>query len=169
MPLDGKGSISSYKQRPIEVIAPRVMERQPVKTPLQTGIKAIDSMIPIDAAESFVIGDRQTGKTAIAIDTILNQRDQPNRPICIYVAIGPEALLCSFRLLRHCRSMELWNIPWCQCYMPVTHTAASAPYSGARSKSSCGRVKMSLLCTMISQDMLKHTVSFLSVAETSRT
>ncbi|NLL09865.1 MAG: F0F1 ATP synthase subunit alpha, partial [Methanomicrobiales archaeon] len=89
MPLDGKGSISSHKQRPIEVIAPGVMERQPVKTPLQTGIKAIDSMIPIGRGQrELVIGDRQTGKTAIAIDTILNQRDQPNRPICIYVAIG---------------------------------------------------------------------------------
>ncbi len=89
MPLDGKGSISSDKQRPIEVIAPGVMERQPVKTPLQTGIKAIDSMIPIGRGQrELIIGDRQTGKTAIAIDTILNQRDQPDRPICIYVAIG---------------------------------------------------------------------------------
>ena len=75
MPLDGKGSISSDKQRPIEVIAPGVMERQPVKTPLQTGIKAIDSMIPIGRGQrELIIGDRQTGKTAIAIDTILNQR-----------------------------------------------------------------------------------------------
>jgi F-type H+-transporting ATPase subunit alpha len=88
-PLDGKGEIKSQKTRPIEVIAPGVMERQPVKEPLQTGIKAIDSMIPIGRGQrELVIGDRQIGKTAIAVDTIINQKDEEKRPVCIYVAIG---------------------------------------------------------------------------------
>jgi len=88
-PLDGKGSIKTAKTRPIEIVAPGIMERQPVTQPLQTGIKAIDAMIPIGRGQrELIIGDRQTGKTAIAIDTILNQKNDPNRPICIYVAIG---------------------------------------------------------------------------------
>jgi F-type H+-transporting ATPase subunit alpha len=66
-----------------------VVERQPVREPLQTGIKAIDAMIPIGRGQrELIIGDRQTGKTAIAIDTIINQKNDPNRPVCIYVAIG---------------------------------------------------------------------------------
>jgi F-type H+-transporting ATPase subunit alpha len=86
-PLDGKGPINTNKFRPIEVIAPGVVDRQNVKEPLQTGIKAIDAMIPIGRGQrELIIGDRQTGKTAIAIDTIINQRDSD--VICIYVAIG---------------------------------------------------------------------------------
>ena len=88
-PMDGKGPIASTKSRPIEVVAPGVVERQPVREPLQTGLKAIDSMIPIGRGQrELIIGDRQTGKTAIAIDAIINQKDDPNRPVCIYVAIG---------------------------------------------------------------------------------
>lgn len=86
-PLDGKGPINTKKFRPIEVIAPGVVDRQNVKEPLQTGIKAIDAMIPIGRGQrELIIGDRQTGKTAIVIDTIINQRDSD--VICIYVAIG---------------------------------------------------------------------------------
>ncbi|MBI1979949.1 MAG: F0F1 ATP synthase subunit alpha [Elusimicrobia bacterium] len=85
--IDGKSPIRTDRQRPIEVIAPGVVERQPVKEPLQTGIKAIDSMIPIGRGQrELIIGDRQTGKTAIVVDTILNQKGQ--NVICIYVAIG---------------------------------------------------------------------------------
>ncbi len=88
-PIDGKGPIKTTKTRPIEVVAPGVIERSPVNEPLQTGLKAIDSMIPIGRGQrELIIGDRQTGKTAIAIDTIINQKNAPNRPICIYVAIG---------------------------------------------------------------------------------
>ncbi|MBL8022818.1 MAG: F0F1 ATP synthase subunit alpha [Elusimicrobia bacterium] len=88
-PIDGKGPIPSAKARPIEVVAPGVVERQPVREPLQTGIKAIDAMIPIGRGQrELIIGDRQTGKTAIAIDAIINQKNDPHRPICIYVAIG---------------------------------------------------------------------------------
>jgi F-type H+-transporting ATPase subunit alpha len=86
-PLDGKGDIVADKFYPIEKIAPGVITREPVKQPVQTGIKAIDSMIPIGRGQrELIIGDRQTGKTAIAIDTIINQKGQNLK--CIYVAIG---------------------------------------------------------------------------------
>jgi F-type H+-transporting ATPase subunit alpha len=86
-PIDGKGPINAKRTRPIERIAPGVIVRQPVDTPVQTGIKAIDSMIPIGRGQrELLIGDRQTGKTAIAVDTIINQKGQ--NLICIYVAIG---------------------------------------------------------------------------------
>ena len=86
-PLDGKGPIEAKEYRPIERKAPGVVERQPVKEPLRTGIKAIDSMIPIGRGQrELILGDRQTGKTAIVIDTILSQRDQG--VYCVYVAIG---------------------------------------------------------------------------------
>jgi len=90
-PIDGKGPLNAKKRRPVEVIAPGVLERQPVREALQTGIKAVDGMIPIGRGQrELIIGDRQTGKTAIAIDTIINQKNEPadRRPICIYVAIG---------------------------------------------------------------------------------
>ena len=86
-PIDGKGPLKTKKTKPIEEIAPGVVKRQPVKEPLQTGLKAIDSMIPIGCGQrELIIGDRQTGKTAMAVDTIINQRDKGI--ICIYVAIG---------------------------------------------------------------------------------
>ena len=86
-PVDGKGPIGADKFRPIEFKAPGVIERQPVTEPLQTGIKAIDAMIPIGRGQrELIIGDRQTGKTTIALDTILNQKG--TGVICVYVAIG---------------------------------------------------------------------------------
>ncbi|MDX1917980.1 MAG: F0F1 ATP synthase subunit alpha [Candidatus Caenarcaniphilales bacterium] len=88
-PIDGKGAIHSECTRPIEQKAAGIIERKSVHEPLQTGIVAIDAMIPIGRGQrELIIGDRQTGKTAIAIDTILNQKNQADRPICIYVAIG---------------------------------------------------------------------------------
>ncbi len=88
-PIDGKGPIVTTEFRPIEVKAPGIVARQSVCEPLMTGISAIDGMIPIGRGQrELIIGDRQTGKTAIAIDAIINQKNQPNRPICIYVAIG---------------------------------------------------------------------------------
>jgi F-type H+-transporting ATPase subunit alpha len=86
-PLDGKGPIQTPHRRPLEIIAPGIAARQPVTQPLQTGIKAIDSMIPIGRGQrELIIGDRKTGKTAIAVDTIINQRG--GDVICVYVAIG---------------------------------------------------------------------------------
>ncbi|MGZ7030340.1 MAG: F0F1 ATP synthase subunit alpha [Thermoanaerobaculia bacterium] len=87
VPIDGKGPISTTEFYPIERLAPGVVDRKPVKEPLQTGLKAIDSMIPIGRGQrELIIGDRQTGKTAIAVDTIINQKGKD--VICIYVAIG---------------------------------------------------------------------------------
>ncbi|MDI6605000.1 MAG: F0F1 ATP synthase subunit alpha [Thermoanaerobacteraceae bacterium] len=89
-PIDGKGPINGEVTRPIEYPAPPIIKRQPVDTPLQTGILAIDAMIPIGRGQrELIIGDRQTGKTAIAIDTILNQKKE--NVYCIYVAIGQKA------------------------------------------------------------------------------
>src|SRR5436305_2029509 len=86
-PLDGKGEIESSETRPAEFKAPGIVQRQPVKEPMLTGLKAIDSMIPIGRGQrELIIGDRQTGKSAIAIDTIINNRD--SGLISVYVAIG---------------------------------------------------------------------------------
>src|SRR6185503_19677919 len=87
IPLDGKGPIASTELYPVERVAPGVVGRQPVKEPMQTGIKAIDAMIPIGRGQrELIIGDRQTGKTAIALDAIINQKG--NGVVCVYVAIG---------------------------------------------------------------------------------
>jgi F-type H+/Na+-transporting ATPase subunit alpha len=87
VPMDGKGEIEADDHGPVEIVAPGIIKRQPVKQPLQTGIKAIDSMIPIGRGQrELIIGDRKTGKSAIAIDTIINQADQDVK--CIYVAVG---------------------------------------------------------------------------------
>lgn len=89
-PIDGQGPIEATKFRPIETKATGVINRQPVKEPLQTGIKALDALVPIGRGQrELIIGDRQTGKTAIAVDTIINQKDTD--VICIYVAIGQKA------------------------------------------------------------------------------
>ena len=89
-PIDGKGKIDCSEEYPVEAEAPGIIERKSVSVPLQTGIKAIDSMIPIGRGQrELIIGDRQTGKTEIAIDTIINQKDQ--NVICIYVAIGQKS------------------------------------------------------------------------------
>ena len=88
--LEGKGEIKASASRPIEVVAPGVIDRQSVDQPIQTGIKAIDAMVPIGRGQrELIIGDRQTGKTAVAIDAIINQKDTGVK--CIYVAIGQKA------------------------------------------------------------------------------
>ena len=89
-PVDDKGAIATSEFNPIEKIAPGIIDRQPVKEPLQTGLKAIDAMVPIGRGQrELIIGDRQTGKTALAVDTIINQKGKD--VICIYVAIGQKA------------------------------------------------------------------------------
>ncbi|MBO7237885.1 MAG: F0F1 ATP synthase subunit alpha [Elusimicrobiaceae bacterium] len=90
-PLDGKGEIKASKNMPMDIVAPGIVERQPVKQPLQTGLKAVDALVPIGKGQrELIIGDRQTGKTAIAIDAIINQKNLPadQRCLCIYVAVG---------------------------------------------------------------------------------
>ncbi|QGU00729.1 ATP synthase alpha chain [Candidatus Syntrophocurvum alkaliphilum] len=88
LPVDGKGPVNTDQYRPIERVAPGVVYRSPVDTPMQTGLKAIDSMVPIGRGQrELIIGDRQTGKTAIAVDAIINQREKKDM-ICVYVGIG---------------------------------------------------------------------------------
>ena len=129
-PIDGKGEINSSASAPIERIAPGVIARQSVSQPLQTGLKAIDSMVPIGRGQrELIIGDRQTGKTAIAIDTIINQKGKD--VVCIYVAIGQKAS----SIKNVVRSLEKHNA---MDYTIVVAAAASdsaamqyiSPYSG---------------------------------------
>jgi F-type H+-transporting ATPase subunit alpha len=138
-PLDGKGPIQGEDTRPLEVQAPSVVQRQPVKEPLETGVKAIDAMTAIGRGQrQLIIGDRQTGKTAIAIDAIINQRDNwrsgdPKKQVrCIYVAVGQKASTVAqvVQALKDEGAMD---------YTVVINAAASdpapfqyiAPYSGA--------------------------------------
>src|SRR5690606_25914528 len=86
-PIDGQGPLEGTESRVIEIKAPGIIQRKSVHEPMQTGLKAIDSMIPIGRGQrELIIGDRQTGKTAVAVDTIINQKGQ--NMICVYVAIG---------------------------------------------------------------------------------
>jgi len=129
-PLDGKGPINTKNFRPIEIKAPGVIYRKPVDTPLQTGIKAIDSMIPIGRGQrELIIGDRQTGKTAIAIDTIINQKGQG--VYCIYVAIGQKksAIARIIDKLRQYGAMEYTTVVVAFASDPAT-LQYIAPYAG---------------------------------------
>lgn len=124
-PLDGLGAIASDRRNPIEREAYGVMARQSVSTPLHTGIKAIDSMIPIGRGQrELIIGDRYTGKTTIAIDTILNQLSEPKeaRPICIYVAIGQKESKTA-RLVAQLKEMGALE------YSVIVDAGAAAPAS----------------------------------------
>ncbi len=106
-PLDGAGAIETSARRQIDVVAPGIVKRQPVKEPLQTGIKAIDAMIPIGRGQrELIIGDRQTGKTAVAVDAIINQKDTD--VICIYCAVGQRAgkVAAVVETLRHHNAMD---------------------------------------------------------------
>src|SRR6476469_5848893 len=117
-PLDGLGPIEASETRPVEWKAPGVVQRQPVKEPLQTGIKAIDSMTNVGRGQrELIIGDRSTGKTAIAIDTILNQHDQNVK--CFYVAIGQKASTVAqvVERLREAGAMEYTTVVFAGCAM----------------------------------------------------
>ena len=129
-PIDDLGAIASDKFRPIEVIAPNVISRQPVKQPIMTGIKAIDAMIPIGRGQrELIIGDRQTGKTTVAIDTIINQRGKD--VICIYVAIGQKASSVAgvVETLRKHKAMEYTIVVAAMADDPAT-LLYIAPYAG---------------------------------------
>lgn len=107
-PVDGLGELNTGKTRPVEAKAPGVMQRKSVSEPLQTGLKAIDALVPIGRGQrELIIGDRQTGKTSVAIDAILNQKGQDM--ICIYVAIGQKNQLFVHKLKRSANSVR-WII-----------------------------------------------------------
>jgi F-type H+-transporting ATPase subunit alpha len=129
--VDGKGEIVTDQFNPIERIAPGIIDRQPVKEPLQTGIKAIDAMVPIGRGQrELIIGDRQTGKTAVAIDTILNQKN--GDVICIYVAIGQKAATVAqvVKTLEHYGAMEYTIVVNASAATPAAMQFL-APYTGA--------------------------------------
>ena len=157
-PIDGKGPIVTSEYRPIEKIAPGIITRKSVDTPLQTGIKAIDSMIPIGRGQrELIIGDRQTGKTAIAVDTIINQKDTD--VICIYVAIGQKASTVAtvVEQLKNAGAMDYTIV--------VSATAAElaplqyiAPYAGcAMGEYFMEKGKHALI---VYDDLSKHAVAY---------
>lgn len=130
-PLDGKGPIETTKFRPVENKAPGVISRKHVSEPMQTGLKSIDSMVPIGRGQrELIIGDRQTGKTAVAIDTILNQKGQ--NMICIYVAIGQKASTVAsvVKKLEEGGAME-YSIVVCAAASEPAPLLYIAPYAGA--------------------------------------
>ena len=161
-PIDGKGAIGSDQTNPVERIAPGVVDRQPVKEPLQTGLKPIDAMIPIGRGQrELIIGDRQTGKTAVAIDTIINQKGQD--VICIYVAIGQKRSTVAqvVKTLEDAGAME---------YSIVVSASASdsapmlflAPYSGTAIGEFFRDRGQHVLC--IYDDLSKHAAAYREIS-----
>lgn len=157
-PIDGLGKIESSKTRPIERIAPGVITRQSVNTPLQTGIKAIDSMIPIGRGQrELIIGDRQTGKTAIAIDTIINQKNKGVK--CVYVAIGQKASTVA-------QVVEKLRVHGALSYTTIVSATASemaplqyiAPYSGVTLAEEWMEQGQDVL--IVYDDLSKHAVAY---------
>ena len=161
-PIDGKGPINTTNFRPVERIAPGVIERKSVDTPLQTGEKAIDAMVPIGRGQrELIIGDRQTGKTAIAIDTIINQKGQNVK--CIYVAIGQKASTIA-QLVKTLEKHDAMS------YTTVVASTASdssplqylAPYAGAAIGEEWMENGGDVL--IIYDDLSKHAVAYRTMA-----
>ena len=162
-PIDGKGPVETDKMRTIEYHAPNVVERQPVKEPLQTGIKAVDSMIPIGRGQrELIIGDRQTGKTAITLDAIINQKqyyDAGEPVFCIYVAIGQK----QSTVLRVQETLEKYDA---MKYTVIVSASASdpapmqyiAPFSGCAMGEEFRDTGRHAL--IIYDDLWKHAVAY---------
>ena len=161
-PVDGKGPINTSTYRKVERVAPGVIERKSVDTPLQTGIKAIDSMVPIGRGQrELIIGDRQTGKTAIALDTIINQKD--SGVLCIYVAIGQKASTVAqlVKTLEEYGAMDYTTV--------VTATASeSAPLQFIAPFSGCAIgeewMENGKEVVIIYDDLSKHAVAYRSMS-----
>jgi F-type H+-transporting ATPase subunit alpha len=161
-PIDEKGPIQSDQFNTIERLAPGVVDRQPVKEPLQTGIKAIDSMIPIGRGQrELVIGDRQTGKTAIALDTIINQKG--GDVICIYVAIGQKRSTVAqvVKTLEEHGAMEYTVIVAATASDPAPMQYI-APYSGCAIGEFFRDTKRHALC--IYDDLSKHAAAYREIS-----
>lgn len=157
-PIDEKGPIKSDKTRPIERIAPGVITRKSVDVPLQTGIKAIDSMVPIGRGQrELVIGDRQTGKTAICIDTIINQKGKD--VICIYVAIGQKASTVSriYKTLQDTGAMDYSIIVSATASEPAS-LQFLAPYTGVAIGEEFMENGKDVL--IVYDDLSKHAVAY---------
>ena len=162
-PIDGKGEIKFTETRPVERKATGVLERSPVNQPLQTGIKAIDAMIPIGRGQrELIIGDRQTGKTAIAVDTIINQKSthSTDSPVyCIYVAIGQKASTVSRVVaeLEESGAMEYTTVVTANAMDPAP-SLFLAPYSGVTMGEYFRDNKEDAL--IIYDDLSKHAVAY---------
>ena len=157
-PIDGKGPIDAAEYRPIESPAPGIIQRKSVSVPLQTGIKAIDSMIPIGRGQrELIIGDRQTGKTEIAIDTIINQKTQ--NVICIYVAIGQKStsVVQLVNELERCGAM-LYTIVVSASASESAPLQYIAPYSGCAMAEYFRERGRDVL--IIYDDLSKHAVAY---------
>lgn len=157
-PIDGKGPIASESFRPIEMRAVGVVQRQPVKEPLQTGLKAVDSMIPIGRGQrELIIGDRQTGKTAIAVDTIINQKETD--VICIYVAIGQKSTTVASIVgkLEEAGAMEYTIVVSAPANDPAP-LQYLAPYSGVAIAEEFGFNGKHVL--IVYDDLSKHAVAY---------
>ncbi len=158
LPIDGKGAIETSVRRPVEYPAPGIIDRQPVNTPLQTGLKAVDAMIPIGRGQrELIIGDRQTGKTALAIDTILNQRGQG--VICIYVGIGQkESTIAGIvRTLEEHGAMEYTIVVAASASEPAP-LQYLAPYSGCAMGEEFRDNGKDVL--VVYDDLSKHAVAY---------
>src|SRR5579864_5986277 len=161
-PIDGKGPIDSKAYNQIERIAPGVVDRQPVKEPMQTGIKAIDAMIPIGRGQrELIIGDRQTGKTAVAIDTIINQKG--GDVICIYVAIGQKRSTVAqvVKTLEDAGAMEYTIVVAATASDPAPMQYI-APYSGCAIGEYFRDTKRHALC--IYDDLSKHAAAYREIS-----
>lgn len=161
-PLDDKGPIETKSFLPIETIAPGIINRTPVKEPLQTGIKAIDTMIPIGRGQrELIIGDRQTGKTTIAIDTIINQKGKDE--ICIYVAIGQKQSTIAqvVKTLEEMGAMEYSIVVVASASTPAAMQYI-APFSGcAMGEYFMNKGRHSLL---VYDDLSKHAVAYREIS-----
>ena len=157
-PIDGKGTLNTNQYRSVEVIAPGIVDRQPVKQPLETGIKAIDAMIPIGKGQrELIIGDRQTGKTSIAIDTIINQKDRD--VICIYVAIGQKQSTVAqiVQTLKNNDAMK-YTIVVSSTASDLTPLQYIAPYTGCAIGEYFMHQGKDVLC--VYDDLSKHAVAY---------
>ena len=158
VPLDGKGPIEAKEFKPIERLAPGVVDRRPVKEPLQTGIKAIDAMIPIGRGQrELIIGDRQTGKTAIAVDTIINQKGKD--VFCIYVATGQKRSTVAqvVKVLEDAGAMPYTTVVVASASDPAPLQYIS-PYSGCTMGEYFRDTGRHALC--IYDDLTKHAASY---------
>ncbi|HEY7337075.1 MAG TPA: F0F1 ATP synthase subunit alpha [Bryobacteraceae bacterium] len=161
-PIDGKGPIDVKAYNPIERLAPGVVDRQPVKEPLQTGIKAIDAMIPIGRGQrELIIGDRQTGKTTVALDTILNQKG--GDVVCIYVAIGQKRSTVAqvVKTLEDYGAMEYTIVVAATASDPAPMQYI-APYSGCAIGEYFRDTKRHALC--IYDDLSKHAAAYREIS-----
>lgn len=161
-PIDGKGPIGKDEMMPVEKVAPGVMTRQPVDTPLQTGIMAIDSLVPIGRGQrELIIGDRQTGKTTVALDTIINQKGQGVK--CVYVAIGQKQS-------RIMRAMQTLENAGAMAYTTIVAASASenpamlfiAPYAGTAIAEYFLNQGEDVL--VVYDDLSKHAVAYREVS-----